>query len=193
VPHSKRAIKPAGLFARAAAFVIDVAVSAAIAAFVAQRLGGPLAALLTVTAIAAYFTLYWSGPRQSLGNSALRLTVIGIDGQYIGWRRAAIRFAAVVLGSLPFFMGFTAALSDEGRQGWHDKAAGTYVIESPFRNRGIREWARLTVGAQDWRPHPFTVTPQRRWSPIVAGLIPILSALVTWFVLLPFLRLLASV
>jgi uncharacterized RDD family membrane protein YckC len=193
VPHSKRAIKPAGLFARAAAFAIDVGASAGIAAFVAQRLGGPLAVLVVVAAIGAYFTLYWSGPMQSIGNSALRLTVIGIDGQYIGWRRAAIRLAAVVLGSLPFFIGFTAALSDESRQTWHDKAAGTYVIESPFRNRGIREWARLTVGAQDWRPHPFAVTPQRRWPPAVAAMIPILSALATWFVLLPFLRLLAAV
>jgi uncharacterized RDD family membrane protein YckC len=193
VPHSKRVIKPAGLFGRAAAFAIDLGVSAGIAVFVGQRLGGALAVLVAVASIAAYFVLYWSGPSQSIGNSFLRLTVIGIDGQYIGWRRAALRFATLIAGSLAFFMGFTSALSDESRQTWHDKAAGTYVIESPFRNRGIREWARLTVGAQDWRPHPFAVTPQRRWPLAVAAMIPILSALATWFVLLPFLRLLATV
>jgi len=193
MPHTKRAIKPAGMFARAASFLIDLGVSAGIAGFVAQRLGGPLAVLVALAAIAAYFTLYWSGSSQSIGNSALRLAVIGIDGQYIGVRRALIRFVAVVLGSLPFFMGFTAALSDERRQGWHDKAAGTYVIESPFRNRGFREWARLTVGAQDWRPHPFAVTQERRWPPVVAALIPILAGAATWFVLLPFFLLIASV
>lgn len=192
MPRTKRTIKPAGFLTRAAAFSIDFAVSVGLGGTLAQQVGGPLGILMGAALVSVYFVVGWSGEPQSLGNSFLRITVIGTDGQYVGVRRTAVRFATLVAGALPVFIGWTAALSDEGRQAWHDKAAGTYVIESPFRNRRIGEWARLATGAEDWRPNPFAVAPQRRWPLALVVVIPILLAVVTWLYVLPFARLLAT-
>jgi len=91
---------------------------------------------------------------------------------------------------VPFFLGSTLALSDAHRQAWHDKVAKTYVIESPFRDRGVRDWAWLAIGREDWRPSPFRVTRQKRWPVGLALAIPLILAGLTWFVVLQFLRLL---
>ncbi len=191
MPHSKRAIKPAGFFARGAAFAIDFALGAAVAGYVAQLVGETAALLAGPAVFAGYFIL---GPvaTPSIGNRFLRITVVGMDGRQIGLGRSTIRFAALAAGSVPFFLGSTLALTNEYRQAWHDKVAGTYVIESPLRDRGVREWARLAVGAEDWRPSPFRITSQRRWPIGLAVAIPLLLAGVTWFLVLPFLRLLIA-
>ncbi len=191
MPHTKRAIKPAGFFARSAAFAIDLALDAAVAAYVAQ-LVGETAGIFVGAAVFAGLFILGPVPTPSIGNRFLRITVVGMDGRQIGLRRSTIRFAALAAGTVPFFLGSTLALSDERRQAWHDKVAGTYVIESPFRDRGVREWAGLAVGAETWRPDPFRVTPQKRWPIGVAVAIPLLLAGVTWFVVLPFLRLLIA-
>ena len=93
----------------------------------------------------------------------LRIMVIGTDGQEIGVRRAALRLVAMILGAVPFFAGFVSAFSDEHRQAWHDKIAGTYVFESRARNRGLSWFWDLTIGEEKWLPEPFAVTPQKRW------------------------------
>ena len=189
MPHTKRAIKPAGFFARVAAFVIDFALAAGVGGFVAEQTGGAAASVTGWAAFAGYFILApaWT---PSMGSRFFRITVVGMDGRPIGLGRSAVRFAALAAGSVPFFLGSTLALSDEHRQAWHDKIAKTYVIESPFRNRGVREWARLAVGAEEWRPSPFRVTPQKRWPVGLALASPLVLAGLTWFVILPFLRLL---
>jgi uncharacterized RDD family membrane protein YckC len=186
-------IKPAGLFSRASAFVIDFVAVVALGGALAQRIGGPVGVVLGVALIPAYFLLFWSGSTQTLGNRLFRIALIGTDGRQIGMQRAAVRFVTLFAGAVPFFIGFTSAFANEGRQAWHDRAAATYVIESPFRNRGISETWRLSTGAEDWRPNPFVVAPQKRWPLAATVFVPILLGLATWFFVLPFLRLVASV
>jgi len=191
MPHTKRVIKPAGFFVRTVAFVIDFALASGVGILVGQAVGEAAATLVGLAAFAGYFIL---GPvsTPSMGKRFLRITVVGTDGGSIGFTQSTIRFAALAAGSVPFFLGSTLALSDEHRQAWHDKIAKTYVIESPFRDRGVREWGRLAIGREDWRPSPFHVMPQKRWPLGLALAIPLVLGAFTWFVLVPFLRLLIA-
>jgi uncharacterized RDD family membrane protein YckC len=173
------------MVSRAAAFGIDCLLSIAFASAVEKAIPG-LGILGGIAAAAAYFVLCWGGG-STLGDDYLRIRVIGTDGKTIGYSRAAFRLAALVAGSVPLFAGSLSALSDEHRQAWHDKVAGTYVIKSPARNRGLRWFWRVATGAEDWRPHPFAVTSQKRW-PLIVALLPMLPLGLAALVLLFLLR-----
>jgi uncharacterized RDD family membrane protein YckC len=45
--------------------------------------------------------------------------------------RLVIRLLCYVVSALPFYLGFLWAAFDRRKQGWHDKIAGTVVIQEP--------------------------------------------------------------
>jgi uncharacterized RDD family membrane protein YckC len=45
--------------------------------------------------------------------------------------RLVIRLACYLVSALPFYLGFLWIVFDRRKQGWHDKIAGTVVIQDP--------------------------------------------------------------
>jgi uncharacterized RDD family membrane protein YckC len=158
------------MVSRAGAFGIDFFASFAMISAVTRAIPGPLGVLAGIAGAAGYVVVCWA-TGGTLGDDYMRITVIGTDGKVIGYARAGLRLVALIAGSVPFFAGFTTALSDERRQAWHDKVAKTYVIKSPARNRSPRWFWRVARGAEKWMPDPFVVMPQRRW-PLIVALLP---------------------
>jgi len=78
-----------------------------------------------------YYILSWSkGGGQTVGNFTCLMRVVGTDGQPIGLGRAVLRYLGYYVSIVPLSIGFLWAAFDKRRQGWHDKIARTYVIES---------------------------------------------------------------
>lgn len=170
MPDSKRPIELAGMVSRAGAFGIDLFASFAVVSAVAKAIPGTMGILAGIAGTAGYVIASWA-VGGTLGDDFMRIRVIGTDGKMIGYPRAALRLVALIAGSVPCFAGFSSALADEHRQAWHDKVAKTYVIKSPARNRSPRWFWRVATGAEDWRPDPFVVRPQKRW-PLNVALLP---------------------
>lgn len=47
----------------------------------------------------------------------------------IGWKSAAVRALGYIVSLIPFGLGFFWAAWDKRQQGWHDKLAGTLVLQ----------------------------------------------------------------
>ena len=88
---------------------------------------------------AAYFIGLVGLFDQTIGKALMGLRVIKANGDHMDLRRAAWRFALIVIGIGPFFMGYIWVLIDNRRRGWHDILAGTYVIyeEDRVTNKNI--------------------------------------------------------
>jgi uncharacterized RDD family membrane protein YckC len=58
----------------------------------------------------------------------LGLRVMGTDGRLIGVGTAVIRWLGLVVSFSVLFLGVIWVAFDPQKQGWHDKLAGTYVV-----------------------------------------------------------------
>ena len=143
-----------GLVTRGIAFAIDAAIIDLVAVVVA----GAVALAVSVLSVSkdsldtiliavggalflawsvGYFVTFWSTTGQTPGSRLMRITVRGADdGSILRPRRAAVRFAALVLAAIPLLAGFLPILFDERRRGLHDMLAGTVVVEAPQLSRG---------------------------------------------------------
>lgn len=130
---------------RAAAWIIDVLLQAFIAAPLLPLLGvevsGDLGAIPEVPATAAvlvlvvwvlYGGLFHGARGQTPGKMLLRIRVVDVDGQRLGYGRAFVRTATAVLllnlFYLPGILDMLWPLWDEQRQSLHDKAGRSIVI-----------------------------------------------------------------
>jgi uncharacterized RDD family membrane protein YckC len=138
-----------GLVTRGIAFAIDAAVINLVAIVVAGGVALALSVLSVPensldTALIAiggalflawsvgYFVTFWSTTGQTPGSRLMRITVCGADdGSVLRPRRAAFRFACLVLAAIPLLAGFLPILFDDRRRGLHDMLAGTVVVEAP--------------------------------------------------------------
>ena len=50
----------------------------------------------------------------------------------IGWKSAAVRALGYIVSLIPFGLGFFLAAWDKRQQGWHDKLAGTLVLQDHY-------------------------------------------------------------
>ena len=143
-----------GLVTRGIAFAIDAAIIDLIAIVVA----GAVALALSVLSISddsldtvliavggalflawsvGYFVTFWSTTGQTPGSRLMRIKVCAADdGCVLRPRRAALRFAGLVLAAIPLGAGFLPILFDERRRGLQDMLAGTVVVEDPELSRG---------------------------------------------------------
>jgi len=140
-----------GLVTRGIAFAIDAAVINLVAIVVAGGVALALSVLsvpqdsLDAVLLAAggalflawsvgYFVTFWSTTGQTPGSRLMRVTVRGADdGSVIRPRRAALRFAGLILAAIPLLAGFLPILFDERRRGLHDMLAGTVVVDASGR------------------------------------------------------------
>ena len=90
-------------------------------------------ALFFVSAIlisVIYYVRFWAkSAGQTIGKGMLGIRVISTDGSSISVSKGIIRYFGYIVSGLIFSLGFIWITFDGKRQGWHDKMAGTYVIE----------------------------------------------------------------
>jgi uncharacterized RDD family membrane protein YckC len=77
----------------------------------------------------AYFTYFHGTTGQTPGKRLMGLRVVGDTGEPITFGTAFLRWVGYIISFVPMFMGFIWAGVDRRKQGWHDKIAGTVVID----------------------------------------------------------------
>jgi uncharacterized RDD family membrane protein YckC len=97
-----------------------------------------------------YFAAFWAKSGQTPGKSILGIKVISTDGSQLGWGKAFLRYVGYIINVIVLSIGFVWIAFDKKRQGWHDKIANTYVINSDdtFPTEGA---VNLVPGDQDRR------------------------------------------
>ena len=77
----------------------------------------------------AYFVFFWS-TGGTLGMKIFKLRVAdATTGQRIGMGKAFVRFLGLIISAIPCYIGLIWAGFDARKQGWHDKIAGTVVLQ----------------------------------------------------------------
>lgn len=76
-----------------------------------------------------YLTYFIADTGQTPGKAAAGIKVVNLFGKEAGFARALFRAFGYYLSSLFFMAGFLWSLLDRRRQTWHDKLAGTIVVE----------------------------------------------------------------
>ena len=87
--------------------------------------------LLALLIEAAYFTLSVGHSGQSPGKGLLRLKVIRVNGEAVGFGLAFVRWLAQGISFLALGVGFLMIAFTRNKQGLHDKIAGTFVVRLP--------------------------------------------------------------
>ena len=138
---STRALEPASVWRRLAAFCYDLLLLVALVVcftllVLAVRLGAAVPPgswwfLSCLVAIAmAFFCTFWVRGGQTLGMRAWRIRVVREDGGSLTFSRAALRFAAALVAALPAGLGLWWGVFDAGKRGWHDRWTGTRVVRA---------------------------------------------------------------
>lgn len=78
-----------------------------------------------------YFVAFWSTTGQTPGNRVMQIRVVGTNGCPLKPRQALVRCVGLFLAALPLFAGYLRILFDARRRGFHDRLAGTVVVEAP--------------------------------------------------------------
>lgn len=116
-----------GFWARLGAFAIDALVAfVVIGPLVLFGLGGfVVEALLPAAAVLAFWRFYGATP----GKMAFSAKIVDArTGAAPSTGRLVARYAGYVVSMLPLFLGFAWIAIDRRKQGWHDKIAGTLVV-----------------------------------------------------------------
>ena len=67
---------------------------------------------------------------QSVGRMLVGITVVGVDGEPIGfWRALGRNVFATVVSAPPLYLGFLWVIWDADKQAWHDKVFRTCVVK----------------------------------------------------------------
>ena len=77
-----------------------------------------------------YFVGYWAKSGQTIGKSMLGIKIVGMDGSTLSWGKALLRYIGYLVSGLVLSLGFLWLAFDRKRQGWHDKIAGTIVVQA---------------------------------------------------------------
>ncbi len=96
-----------------------------------MELGGKVFLLyqaVTLLLDMAYFTYFHGTTGQTPGKRIMGLRVVQETGEPIGLGTGFLRWVGYIVSALPMLMGFLWAGADRRKQGWHDKIAGTVVI-----------------------------------------------------------------
>jgi len=145
--------RTAGFITRLLAYVVDLAIVAAILA-----VGGWLAVLvdtifermsldpsidastiyvfLIPLIIGLYFVMFWALTGRTIGKWFMGLKVIGTTGRPPTISRSIIRLIGYGLSAIAFWVGYAWVIIDDERQAWHDHMAKTWVVYDYERRKG---------------------------------------------------------
>jgi uncharacterized RDD family membrane protein YckC len=84
---------------------------------------------LMVVLLATYGALMWKLRGTTVGGIVCNLQVVRLDGRPISWDTAVVRALGCFLSLAVAFLGFIWIAFDPERQSWHDKIAGTVVVQ----------------------------------------------------------------
>jgi uncharacterized RDD family membrane protein YckC len=138
----------AGIVTRGCAFALDVAIVqaslfaiGAVLALIAEAFGEvsiDLSALEVVLGAVAWvliFDLYmisfWWLAGQTPGMRILGIDVRTTDGHRVPPARGVVRIVGMILAAIPLFAGYVPIMTNDKRQGFHDKLARTMVRYRP--------------------------------------------------------------
>jgi hypothetical protein len=94
--------------------------------------------LILLTAIwIGYWILPFPSAGQTIGKMILRIEVIGADGATFNWRKRGLRFFGAIIGLIPLSLGYLWSIWDGHNQTWHDKLAGTIVVQKSADRSGM--------------------------------------------------------
>jgi len=136
VEREEMVLDLAGAGSRLISYLIDgiiVGVIGSILNYVSMNVGGTLGGILAFLGVlvsVAYFT-YFFGNGQTPGMKAMKIKLIGTDGTYpIGYGKGFLRWIGMIISAVVILLGYVWILIDKKKQGWHDKIAGTYVVNA---------------------------------------------------------------
>ena len=119
-------LKRAGFWKRTFAAFLDW-VLLGIPIVVSSVLTPPIFPLILI----GYFVAMWTWKGTSVGKICLGLKIVRTDGTPIDFAVALVRSLAACFSFMVFLLGFFWAGWDKEKQSWHDKIAGTVVVQVP--------------------------------------------------------------
>ena len=88
-----------------------------------------LVELISIAITIGYFVYFW-GKGSTLGMRLFHLRVADANtGLPIGFGRAGLRYLGYILSTIVCYIGLIWVAFDSRKQGWHDKIAGTVVLQ----------------------------------------------------------------
>jgi uncharacterized RDD family membrane protein YckC len=73
----------------------------------------------------------WAWKGTTIGGIVLNLKVVRLDDKPVSFLVALVRGLAATFSVLVLFLGFLWIIFDRDKQAWHDKLAGTVVVQTP--------------------------------------------------------------
>jgi len=124
----------AGFWIRTWALVIDLILVGIVCHFLSNLFPGGShiqlrADLLPV--LAAYGAVMWKLRGTTVGGSICHLKVVRLDDRPLDWTTAVVRALSCFLSLFVVGLGFFWVAFDDEKQSWHDKIAGTAVVQVP--------------------------------------------------------------
>ena len=137
---SHSALEYAGFWQRALAFLIDwlivvvISMPIIVLAFGAEYFSlDPVRRswdLVIALIVGIIVVLFWRNWGATPGKLAVGVKVVdAANGSRPSTGRLVLRLACYLLSALPLYLGFVWIAFDRRKQGWHDKIAGTVVIQ----------------------------------------------------------------
>jgi uncharacterized RDD family membrane protein YckC len=89
-----------------------------------------LASISLVALSIIYYVTSWTASGQTLGKMIGGIKVISANGSPVSLGQALLRYLGYVVSAAVISVGFLWVAFDGKRQGWHDKIARTYIVDS---------------------------------------------------------------
>ena len=78
--------------------------------------------------LALYTIILWVRWGRTVGGRIVGLRLVRVDGQPITYGTAVVRYLMLIVSIVALLLGVIWVAFDKRKQGWMDKAAGTFVI-----------------------------------------------------------------
>jgi uncharacterized RDD family membrane protein YckC len=136
VPVVASTLPRAGFFIRLGALLLDIILIAVIMAFLSHLVPRGLRFLhmdppSILPLLAIYGALMWKLKGTTIGGIICGLKVVRVDNRPIDWATAVVRALGCFLSFVVVGLGFIWVAIDDEKQSWHDKIAGTTVVQVP--------------------------------------------------------------
>ena len=76
-----------------------------------------------------YYVGSWVKSGQTLGKTLVGVKIVNTDGTPLSGGKAFLRYIGYIISGIVASLGFLWLAFDRKRQGWHDKLAGTVVVD----------------------------------------------------------------